>query len=566
MRGGTKLLLWNEQSSSVSEKEIPERADAPSPAPWWSRHANSLALVGGFLLAFGEIVLNLLSGDDVVDAVWPHAVRSLGWTMALRASPALPFTLAMVLGIAAFFGRGLVQRSPHQGRLEVGLHTAVGFLLGLLSIHFVMDAAYLRGAFLLLPTLYGWTLAVLLVVVGGLPTWRSTETGAFSWPKTAHLVGVFFAAWLVMPGIPALVGMAPAPPDAPRIGYGSTPGPYDTLQFSSPYTLPEAVVAVQGDLEDDVTFSVHLTLPDLPDDTPLATVPLAVLLHGFGYPDVDAYQAWITHLAAKGIAVAFLQYPSDLRPEGHESFDERYEEGTSNFLQHTYRNLSVRAAMDHLEMLALREPRDERIDQAIGDVMIDPSSLWVGGHSLGAAYTFLSLDEAFDRGWGQHALVVALEAPASRPMQVELQHDFTRMPTNTLVQIAVSEDDMSVGICPGAFHQQQFASLPEERNQLIVVRTDKYGFPRLVASHYMQTDPAHDRLSDWGFYRRIDAQADYIVAQGRNDTFTADFAFQYMTDETMLTGMGQWEDGTPVLPLKLFHDGLNTDAMFEACT
>jgi len=87
-----------------------------------------------------------------------------------------------------------------------------------------------------------------------------------------------------------------------------------------------------------------------------------------------------------------------------------------------------------------------------------------------------------------------------------------------------------------------------------------------VASHYMQTDPAHDRLSDWGFYRRIDAQADYIVAQGRNDTFTADFAYQYMTDETMLTGMGQWEDGTPVLPLRLIHDAINTDTAFKACT
>ena len=151
-------------------------------------------------------------------------------------------------------------------------------------------------------------------------------------------------------------------------------------------------------------------------------------------------------------------------------------------------------------------------------------------------------------------------------MQAELQPDLSALPEEALVQISVSEDDMSVGVCPGAFHQQQFNELPDERNQLIVVRTDKYGFPRLVASHYMQTDPAHDSLSDWGFYRRIDAQADYIVAHSRNDTFTSDFAFHYMTDETMLTNMGQWEDGTPVLPLGLYHNAVNTEARFAQCT
>ena len=82
----------------------------------------------------------------------------------------------------------------------------------------------------------------------------------------------------------------------------------------------------------------------------------------------------------------------------------------------------------------------------------------------------------------------------------------------------------------------------------------------------MQADPAHDSLSDWSFYRRIDAQADFIVAQSRQDTFTADWAYQYMTDETMLTQMGKWSDGTPVLPLKLYHDALNTSTDFDDCS
>lgn len=520
----------------------------------------------GFVLALSEVVFGLLSGDTIVDAIWPHAVRSLEWTMVLREHETLPFLLmAVTAGLAIVARRGLVQ-ADHPPLAHRLLEASVGVVIGWLALYFVMDIAYLRGAFLLLPTLMGWSLAMLLLAKGGLPSLRSAETKQASVPQAVRLLGVFFAAWLVMPGIPAIVGMAPAPPEAPRIGYGSQPGPYDTVQFASPYALPSEVVAVQGNLEDDVEFSVHLTLPLLPEDTPLTTIPLAVLLHGFGYPDVDAYQAWITHLAAKGMAVAFIQYPSDLRPPGHETHEERAMAGTSDFLQHTYRNLSLRAGMDHLAIMVLGDDRDERINRYLGNVSIDPASLWVGGHSLGAAYTFLTLDDALERGWATHALVVALEAPANRPMQPELQPDLTAMPEETLVQISVSEDDMSVGMCPGAFHQARFGELPDERNQLIVIRSDKYGFPRMVASHYMQTDPAHDRLSDWGFYRRIDAQADYIVAQSRNDTFTSDFAYHYLTDETMLTNMGAWEDGTPVLPLQLIHRAVEATAPFSTCT
>ena len=52
--------------------------------------------------------------------------------------------------------------------------------------------------------------------------------------RTLHVLGVFFAAWLVMPGVPALAGFAPTPPAAPTMGYGSVPGPYTLEQYRSP--------------------------------------------------------------------------------------------------------------------------------------------------------------------------------------------------------------------------------------------------------------------------------------------------------------------------------------------
>lgn len=524
-----------------------------------------LALTLGFIIAYGEVILRMLQGKDIVDAVWPHAVRSLDWTMALRSSmESVLFLVAFFVSSAYFIRKRLAEEdSP---RLRLALYCLLGLTLGLTTIHLLMDVFYLRGAFLLLPTLFGVILISLLLSLGGMPTIREMGQRRIAWPRILHLCGVFFAAWLIVPGVPALIGFAPSPPDAPAIGYGAAPGPFDTVQFSEAYEMPEEVKAVQGGLEDDIVFSVYLTLPLIAEDKEVESIPLAILLHGFGYPDADAYQDWMTHLAAKGMAVALLQYPSDLRPDGYEDFEATDIEGESDFLQHTYRDVAIRAAIEHLNQMAIQEPRHAEVNAHLGNMSIEPSDLWVGGHSLGAGYTFITLDDILARGWANHSLVVALEAPASRPAQAGLQPNLTNLPEQTLVQIGVSQDDMSVGVCPGVFFQQMFSQLPNERNQLIEVQSDKYGFPRLIASHYLQADPAHDSLSDWSFYRRIDAQADFIVAQSRHDTFTADWAYQYMTDETMLTQMGKWSDGTPVLPLKLYHDALNTSTDFDACS
>ena len=520
----------------------------------------------GFLLALSEVILRLAQGTGAVDAIWPHAVRSLEWTVVLRSSTEQTLILFMVVPVLGYFINRWKSESKYERTANEGLLVLVGLMSGLISIHFVMDVFYLRGAFLMLPMFYAWVFLWLLLLRGGMPRLRTAASEGISPARVTHLFGVFLAAWMLMPGIPALVGFAPSPPDAPTIGYGSNPGPYETMRFSEPYPMPSDVAAIQGNLEDDVVFSIHVTLPLIPEDKPVETIPLGILLHGFGYPDLNAYTHWIDHLAAKGMAVALLQYPSDLRPDGYESFEATDLEGTSDFLQHEYRNTAIRAAIDHMETMLFGENRSTTLDTTLGNITVDPTSLWVGGHSLGGAYTFITLDEVLAKGWGSRALVVALESPASRPKGMSMQPDLSNLPEDTMVQIAVTEDDMSVGVCPGAFHQQMFGELPDERNQLIEVHSDLYGFPRLVASHYLQTDPAYDRLADWGVYRRFDAQADFLVAHGRNDTFTADWAFQYMTEEETLTEMGKWSDGTPVLPLSLYADAINTEARFSSCS
>ena len=109
-----------------------------------------------------------------------------------------------------------------------------------------------------------------------------------------------------------------------------------------------------------------------------------------------------------------------------------------------------------------------------------------------------------------------------------------------------------------------FSAVDENHTLLIYIPSDRYGFPRLVATHYLPANEAHDTLADWAFYRRIDAQADWVVAQSRGDLNTADFAYANLINTPMLSNMGKWSDGTPVLPLQVYTNP-SESGLFASC-
>lgn len=539
--------------------------------PVWKRvylHAIFFPLVFllGFLLSVFEPIYRFLSGKDISDAIWPYAYRTLQWTMSLREGISV-FTLLMS---ALLFVTFLVLQRQLKGRANQRWANAIGtlligFIVGFIGLFFALDQFYLRGAFLLLPTLYGFLLLSILLMVGGFPHLPKDGKPLLIGKHALHIAGVFFAAWLVMPGIPAMIGMAPSPPPAPLIGYGADPGPFDTSLSIHPYPVPQEVQDIRGDREKDIEFSVYLTLPLLPEDSQIQTIPLAILTHGWGYPTYEEYTDWIAHLSAKGMAVAFVQYPSDINPEIPDGFDDFDVFGASNWPHHEYRAQAFEAAFDELERVALQDNRSAEIDAVLGNHTIDPSHLWLGGHSLGGAYVFLSLYESMERHWGNETLFLDFESPWTRPSHPELQPNMSRLPESTMVHIAQGIDDMSVDVCYSVHHQAMFSMLPQEHVLLIELQSDLYGFPRLVGSHYLPTDSVHDTLADWGIYRRIDAQADWVVARSRGDVITESWAYEHLIDSPLLTNMGQWSDGTDVLPLLIHHEALLLNDKFAGC-
>ncbi|RPG78557.1 MAG: sulfite exporter TauE/SafE family protein [Euryarchaeota archaeon TMED117] len=524
------------------------------------------ALVLGAVIALSESIYLLLLGEPIQNAIWPQAIRTLAWTFFLRQHIATITVLSAIILALSIWVAIRKQKGVQLHPLAiVCLLMLIGAVFASWIIFLLMDIRYIRGAFLLLPTIYGVLLLSAAIAVKGPPHLPKREQSKTEKTYTAlHLCTIFFAAWLVMPGIPALIGIAPSPPDTPSMGYGAQPGPFDSASIQYPYPIPELVSEIQGPTEDDIEFSVYLHLPQLPSDPGIEGVPLAILFHAFNNPSIESYSDWIDHLVGKGMVVAYIQYPTDVRPKEAETFTLVEENGMSNWPHHVPRMHALQSAMDLLQERIDDTTRDDFVNQTLGELKILPEHLWIGGHSLGGAYSLQALQMALDKQWGNQTLVVDTEMAAARPVQENWLPNYTNLPENTLVHLVVSEDDMTVGQCDSVHHIELFNMVDDNHTLLIYIPSDRYGFPRLVATHYIPANEAHDTLADWAMYRRIDAQADWVVAHSRGDLNTADFAYANLIDTPMLSNMGKWSDGTPVLPLQVYSNP-SESGLFASC-
>ena len=520
----------------------------------------------GVAISLIETIYLLAKGNTLENAVWPLAIRTLELTTKLRENVPM---IAILCGIILTIGLWLMIRRQRNKPIPtwVGLLLTFisGVIIGTYVVFVIMDFRYLRGAFLLLPTVYGFILFACAIGARGIPSLPKWSNGVIDAVySSSHLIAVFLAAWLMMPGIPALVGIAPSPPEKPVFGYGGKPGPFGEVLEVYPYQLPDNVTAIQGDTEDDITFSIYLSIPILPEDSGIEGVPLAIILHAFNNPSRDSYTDWIGRLIGKGMVVAYIQYPTDIRPEGADNWDDTEFAGTSDWPHHVPRLHSIYAAVTQLRQIIDDDTRGSEIDAVLGNLRILPQHLYIGGHSLGGAYALNTLEMVREFGWGNETLVVATEMASSRPVQDLWQPDFSNLPLATIVHLAVGEDDMTVGQCDSVYHQQLFNLIEKNNSLLIYIPSDKYGFPRLVASHYIPANEAHDTLADWAFYRRVDAQADWVVARSRGDYNTEDFAYFHLIDGPLLRNMGDWSDGTPVLELQPYTNAIQ-EKKFSHC-
>ena len=520
--------------------------------------------VTGFIIASLRTIYLFLKEWDLVNAFWPHAILTLEVSMIMREHIRLysgVVSLLLICSAVFFISETRGWKAPKYSGVIISLFS--GIIIGLLVQHMLLDWSYFRGGFLLLPTL----LAVILLLMCSIPLYSGEKQykQKNSREKILRSIGAVFACLLMAPGLNTVLGFSPSPPSQPAAGYGGPPGPYDVSIQAFPYDFPDEIESMRRDYETDVDFSVYLALPKLPEQANLSTIPMAILLHGFASPSFDSYRDWVEHLAARGVAVVYIQYLSDVWPEGADDFDLIEQNGMSNHPQHLPRKVVLDTAVETIVQEIILPSQNGSFSKHLHNASINPSHLLIGGHSLGAGYALVVMDAILEKGWGNESLFVSLEASYARPVQPSLQINISKIPPHTLVHTTIAEDDMSVNDCFSVFHQNLFKNLPSNNNLLLEIQSDRHGFPPWIASHYYPATEVHDELADWGFYRRVDAQGDWLSARNRDDTNTESWAYNHLFDPMILSEMGDWSDGTPVKPISIWEDALNTVSKFSHC-
>jgi pimeloyl-ACP methyl ester carboxylesterase len=265
--------------------------------------------------------------------------------------------------------------------------------------------------------------------------------------------------------------------------------------------------------------------------------PVVVFLHGWFAVNPAFYGAWIDHLVRSGRIVVFPRYQNDV--------------GTMprDFLPNAV--ASIRDAIDVLET----GTRHVRPDQA---------RVAFFGHSAGGnlAAQLAAVAAEPHSGLPKPRLVVAMmpgEVVPSKEPRLE------RIPDNTLLLVIVGEEDLLVGDLRGRQIFAQSTSIPRSRKRYMLFRSDRHGFPPIVAEHTAPTGVNRTLDTGEGLLRTFQLSLGEVNALDRAGFWrVADVALATafeggtfdaaIRDQAQFTHLGYWSDGRKVVPPLIADD------------
>ncbi len=268
-----------------------------------------------------------------------------------------------------------------------------------------------------------------------------------------------------------------------------------------------------------------------PDEPRPERAPVVVFFHGWFAVNPGFYGAWIDHLVRNGRVVIFPRYQKDV--------------GTlpADFLPN-----SLDAIHDALGVL----------HDGVGHVRPDTTRFALIGHSAGgnlaAQVAAVSSDPATDLP--QPKSLIALMPGEVLPMR---EPKLDRIPGTTLLVVIVGEDDIVVGDLRGRQIFAEASAIPLSRKRFILFRTDRHGFPPLIAEHTSPTGVHHRLDNGEGLFRSLQLSFGDVNALDRAGfwrigdlTLEAGFAGQTLDqaarDEERFRHLGYWSDGRKVIP------------------
>jgi acetyl esterase/lipase len=268
-----------------------------------------------------------------------------------------------------------------------------------------------------------------------------------------------------------------------------------------------------------------------PLDPKPAKAPVVVFLHGWFAVNPGFYGAWIDHLVRNGRTVIFPRYQNDV--------------GTLplDFLPN-----AVSAIRDALSVL----------DAGHGHVRADRSQFALIGHSAGGtlAVQIAALAADPENELPVPIAVIAVMPGEVLPMRRPSLADVHR---DTLLVITVGEEDMIVGDFRARQIFRETTAIPNSRKRFILFRSDRHGYPPLIAEHAAPTG-AHRRLDNGeGLFRFLQLSFGEVNAHDRAGFWKiTDWTLQaaamgqtlddVVRDEERFRHLGFWSDGRKVIP------------------
>jgi len=275
--------------------------------------------------------------------------------------------------------------------------------------------------------------------------------------------------------------------------------------------------------------SYWLFEPDEPK--PEDRAPVVVFLHGWFAVNPGFYGAWIDHLVRDGRIVIFPRYQNDV--------------GT---LPQDFLANALAAVRDALGVL----------HDGVGHVRPDYGRFALIGHSAGANLAAQIAAAAADphADLPQPQALITLMPGEIVPMR---EPSLSRISGKTLLIVIVGEEDVVVGDLRGRQIFAEADAIPKARKRFILFRSDRHGYPPLIAEHTAPTG-VHARLDNGeGVFRALqlsfgDVNALDHAGFWRIADLTMEAAFNGKTlddatrDEERFRHLGFWSDGRKVTP------------------
>lgn len=258
-----------------------------------------------------------------------------------------------------------------------------------------------------------------------------------------------------------------------------------------------------------------------------AVAPVIVFNHGWLAVNPGAYGAWIEHLVRSGNVVVFPRYQADTFTP------------PADFLPN-----ALQAVTDALSVLSTGK----------GHVRPDRARFALIGHSAGgnlaAQMAAMAVEARLPR---PRALVLMMPGE----VQPSRGPDLAAIPADTLLVVAVAEQDRVVGDLRAREIFAEATAVPKSRKKYLLYRSDRHGEPRLIAHHLAPTAATGRFDSGDGLF--LDFQMGQAEVNALDHagfwrladlTLAAAFSGQTLDEATnrgvLLRSLGTWPDGEPI--------------------